>query len=67
VLKAAPGNPYALVMQGELYQRDGDDRAAVNWYDRAIESGSRLPGLPADLVQRLQRAAAARATIAARF
>lgn len=67
VLKADPGNPYALVMQGELYARDGDDRAAVNWYDRALEAGSRLQGLPADLVQRLQRAAAARATIAARF
>jgi aspartyl/asparaginyl beta-hydroxylase (cupin superfamily) len=67
VLKADPGNPYALVMQGELYQRDSDDRAAVNWYDRAIEAGSRLQSLPADLVQRLQRAADARAAIADRF
>lgn len=67
VLKADPGNPYALVMQGELYGRDGDDRAAVNWYDRALEAGSRLQGLPVDLTQRLQRAAAARAAITARF
>jgi aspartyl/asparaginyl beta-hydroxylase (cupin superfamily) len=67
VLKADPGNPYALVMQGELYARDGNDRAAVNWYDRALEAGSRLQGLPADLVQRLQRAAVARAAIAERF
>ncbi len=67
VLKADPGNPYALVMQGELYGRDGNDRAAANWYDWALQAGSRLQGLPADLSQRLQRAAEARAAITARF
>ena len=67
VLTADPGNPYALVMQGELYSRDGDDRAASNWYDRAIDAGRRLQGLPADLIARLQRADAERRAIAARF
>ena len=43
VLKADPGNPYALVMQGELYGRDGNDRAAANWYDWALQAGFRVP------------------------
>ena len=38
VLQLDPGNPYALVMQGELFTRDGDDRAAVNWYDHALSA-----------------------------
>jgi aspartyl/asparaginyl beta-hydroxylase (cupin superfamily) len=54
-------------MQGELYTRDGDDRAAAPWYDRAIAMGQQLQGLPADLIERLRRAEAERATIAARF
>lgn len=67
VLAADPGNPYALVMQGELYTRDGDDRAASNWYDRAIEAGARIEGLPQDLVDRLARAQAERSAISTRF
>ena len=66
-LAADPGNPYALVMQGELYTRDGDDRAAVNWYDWALSAAARLQGLPADLTARLQRAEAERAAAVARF
>ena len=67
VLTADPGNPYALVMQGELYTRDGDDRAASNWYDRAIDAAARIDGLPQDLVDRLARADAERAAISRRF
>ncbi len=60
VLRADPGNPYALVMHGELFTRDGDDRAAVNWYDQALSTTAGVQGLPADLVERLARADAAR-------
>ena len=60
VLRADPGNPYALVMHGELHSRDGDDRAAVNWYDQALTATAGVQGLPADLVERLARADAAR-------
>lgn len=67
VLAVDPANPYALVMHGELHSRDGDDRAASNWYDRAIDAGARIEGLPQDLVDRLARADAERAAIARRF
>jgi aspartyl/asparaginyl beta-hydroxylase (cupin superfamily) len=50
-----------------MYSRDGDDRAASNWYDRAIDAGERVQGLPPDLIERLRRAEADRAAIAARF
>jgi aspartyl/asparaginyl beta-hydroxylase (cupin superfamily) len=67
VLAADPANPYALVMQGELFTRDGDDRAATSWYNRAIEAAAGFENLPPDLVERLARAAAERQAIAARF
>ncbi|MBC7505123.1 MAG: aspartyl/asparaginyl beta-hydroxylase domain-containing protein, partial [Sandarakinorhabdus sp.] len=62
-----PENPYGLLMHGDLHNRDGDDRAAASWYDRAFDAASRLEKLPADLIERLQRAEAQRAAIAARF
>ena len=40
VLAADPANPYAAVMHGEMLTRDGDDRAAVGWYDRALRLAS---------------------------
>ncbi len=67
VLRADPGNPYALVMQGELYTRDGDDRAAGIWYDWALAAASKLQGLPADLIERLRRAEAERDAAQSRF
>ena len=62
-----PDNPYGLVMHGELLTRDGDDRASVAWYNRAIGVAETMPGLPQDLIQRLQRAAVARDVANARF
>ncbi|KAB7646401.1 aspartyl/asparaginyl beta-hydroxylase domain-containing protein [Polymorphobacter fuscus] len=67
VLAADPANPYALVMQGEIFTRDGDDRAASAWYDRALAAAAGIGQLPADLVARLQRAEAERVAIAGRF
>jgi Aspartyl/Asparaginyl beta-hydroxylase len=67
VLKLDSGNPYALVMQGELYTRDGDDRAATNWYDWALSAAAAMPNLPQDLVARLQRAQTERGAAVMRF
>jgi hypothetical protein len=67
VLSADPNNPYALAMLGELLTRDGDDRAAVNWYERALAATASAQGLPPDLVQRLDRARRARDAATAKF
>jgi aspartyl/asparaginyl beta-hydroxylase (cupin superfamily) len=70
-LRQDPANPYPLVMGGEIALRDGDDRAAVDWIDRALaaaqhhrEAGTNLPP---DLIARLDRAAAARDAACGRF
>lgn len=60
-------NPYALVMMAETLTRDGDDRAAIGWYTRALDSATLYPQLPPDLVQRLRRAEAEVAAIQGRF
>jgi aspartyl/asparaginyl beta-hydroxylase (cupin superfamily) len=67
VLAADPANPYAAVMHGELLTRDGDDRAAVPWYDRALSTAANVANLPDDLIARLRRAEAARDAAIARF
>ena len=67
VLEGDPGNPYALVMHGEIHTRDGDDRAAVAWYERALGSANGRTGLPADLIARLHRADAERSAATQRF
>lgn len=67
VLKGDPANPYAAVMHGEMMTREGDDRAAVFWYDRALLTAANFPNLPPDLVERLKRAEAERDAALARF
>jgi aspartyl/asparaginyl beta-hydroxylase (cupin superfamily) len=54
VLAAEAGNLYALLIQGDLYRRDGDDRAAVGWYSRALRLAAQHKDLPADLIQKLR-------------
>ena len=67
VLKGDPGNPYAAVMHGEILTREGNDRAAVPWYDRALATGAVVQNPPADLVERLNRARSVRDAAVARF
>ncbi len=67
LLTTDPDNPYGLVMHGELLTRDGDDRAAVTWYNRAIGITEGMAGLPQDLIERLRRAETARDAANARF
>jgi aspartyl/asparaginyl beta-hydroxylase (cupin superfamily) len=54
-------------MHGELLTRDGDDRSAVFWYDRALAAARNFQNLPADLIERLKRAEAERDAALARF
>jgi aspartyl/asparaginyl beta-hydroxylase (cupin superfamily) len=67
VMAADPDNPYALIIHGELLTRDGDDRAAIGWYDRALGITAGAQNLPPDLVQGLARAKAARDAATGRF
>jgi aspartyl/asparaginyl beta-hydroxylase (cupin superfamily) len=52
-------NPFALLMKGDIYARNGDDRASVSFYRMAIRRCAELPQLPGDLPLRLERAQAA--------
>ncbi len=56
-LAGDPGNLAALLLHGELLSRDGNDRAAIAWYQRALSAANGRQ-LPAELIQRLQRAEA---------
>lgn len=66
VVALDPANPYALVMAGEVQTRSGNDRAAIAWYERALNAAQGRQ-LPPDLIARLNRAAAAREAAFARF
>ena len=56
VLAADPGNPFALLMKGDIYAREGDDRAAVSFYRMGMRRTAELDSLPGDLGQRAERA-----------
>jgi hypothetical protein len=58
VLASDKVNPFALLMKGDIFARNGDDRAAVSFYRMALRRCSELGQLPGDLPQRLQRAQA---------
>ncbi len=66
VVELDPANPYALVMAGEVQTRSGDDRAAIAWYERALNAAQGRQ-LPPDLIARLNRAAATREAAFAGF
>jgi hypothetical protein len=66
VVELDAANPYALVMAGEVQTRSGNDRAAIAWYERALNAAQGRQ-LPPDLIARLNRAAAAREAAFARF
>lgn len=67
VLSADKVNPFALLMKGDIYDRMGDERAAVSFYRMAIRRCEGLEQLPGDLPQRLQRAETAVAAAEERF
>ena len=56
VLAVDPSNPFALLMKGDIYAREGDDRAAVSFYRMGMRRTAELETLPGDLRQRADRA-----------
>ena len=66
VVELDAANPYALVMAGEVQTRSGNDRAAIAWYERALNAAQGRQ-LPPDLIARLNRAATAREAAFAQF
>ncbi len=67
LMEGDPGNLHAMIAKGDLLGRAGDDRAAVSWYQMALGRADRLAATPADLIEPLRRAAAARDAAARRF
>jgi hypothetical protein len=67
VLSTDPTNPFALLMKGDLFARNGDDRASMSFYRMGLRRAADLDRLPGDLPVRVQRAEAAVAAGEARF
>jgi hypothetical protein len=55
VLLLDPRNLRALIMRGDVYERDGDSRAAAAYYLTALRSAPPANKLPADLLAELRR------------
>src|SRR3954464_14971102 len=60
-------NPFALLMKGDIYARNGDERAAVSFYRMGLRAAAAVQGVPGDLGERIARAEAAVAEAQARF
>ncbi len=67
VLALDRANLDAMVMRGELIDRDGDTRAASTWYDAALRTADGVAGLAPVTIAALDRAKAARDAAAAKF
>lgn len=67
VLGGDRGNPFALLIKGDIFARSGDDRAAVSFYRMAIRRCAEFPQLQRDLHLWLDRAQAAVAAAEQRF
>ena len=67
VLAADRRNPFALLMKGDIFARNGDDRAAVSFYRMGVKIADSLGSLPGDLAERVARANAAVSEAEGRF
>jgi hypothetical protein len=67
VLAADATNLYAMIMKGDLVAVAGDEKAAIAWYNQALRIAEATGPHNDDLVERLQRAQAARDAAAGRF
>jgi len=67
VLADEPTNLYALILRGDLFTMAGDERAAVSWYQAALDQAPRAGKLSPDLLARLRGAEAAAKRAAASF
>lgn len=67
VLEIEARNLPALLLKGDLFTRDGDDRAAVSWYKTALGAASGAGSLDPGVVEGLRRAEAAMRAANERF
>jgi tetratricopeptide (TPR) repeat protein len=67
VLALDPGNPFGLLLKGDVFARMGDDRASVSFYRMGLRRAADLPQLPGDLPERVARAQQAVSAAEARF
>ncbi len=67
LLAENPRDLMALLMKGDLFLKAGDDRAAIGWYNNALNHAAGAEALPDDLVRRLDQAALAAQAAAQRF
>lgn len=67
VLAAEPRNIFALLLKGDLFSEQNDDRAAIAFLQRALATAASAQALPGDLPQRLAAAQAKVADLQARF
>jgi aspartyl/asparaginyl beta-hydroxylase (cupin superfamily) len=67
VLETDGGNPFALLMKGDLFAGSGEDRASVSFYRMGLRRAADLEQLPGDLPERVHRAELAVAAAEQRF
>ena len=67
VLAADGGNPFALLMKGDMFARSGEEQASVSFYRMGLRRAADLERLPGDLAERVLRAEAAVAAAEGRF
>jgi hypothetical protein len=67
ILAADPKNLQALLMRADCYRRGGDARAAVSFFQSALETASALAAAPPELRSELDRAKAFVADSSRRF
>jgi hypothetical protein len=67
VLAAEPRNIFALLLKGDLYDGQADDRAAISYFRRALSTAGAAGALPGDLPQRLDVARSKVALLEKRF
>jgi hypothetical protein len=67
VLEFDKNNPFALLMKGDIFGRNGEERASVAFYRIGLRRAAELEQRPGDLAERIQRAEAAVRAAEARF
>src|SRR6476646_11337955 len=56
VLADDKANPFPWLMKGDIFARNGDDRASVSFYRLGLRRAADLAQLPGDLPDRIRRA-----------
>jgi hypothetical protein len=67
VLADDKANPFPWLMKGDIFARNGDDRASVSFYRIGLRRAADLAQLPGDLPDRIRRAEVAVAAAEKKF